>query len=406
MEPTFSYLYSVPYIIFFLIYFGLFLWENKLRNKEEDIKIIRYLGMLVFFVFFGFRGYIDTDFTVYYPLYEMAPEISNTRGIERFFSSLNEDYLLKIEPGFKVVLILLKSITSEYFFLQLVSSFIDVLFLNYFFRKYSPQYILGFIMYFLFSGFIIEVNLIRNSKAIFLFLYSLQFIKDRNPAKYFLFNSIGLLFHSSAIFFFPLYFFLHKKMPQVVVWGTFILGNLLYLAQIKFITPIIVAIGNLLGGTYSLLAEVYSESDLYSTGYGITIGYLEKVLAFILFYKLYEKIKEFIDDEEMLNIWFNLLFIFTMIYLYFSEYSVLIDRMTTLFAACYWILFPYVYAVLNHTFRMAFTLILLLFGTLKTVKSNSIIIRKYSNFIWDKPTVTRAYYIINKHLEKILNPEK
>ncbi|MCX8523564.1 EpsG family protein [Chryseobacterium formosus] len=406
MQPTFSGTYSTPYIILFLIFFILFLWENKLRRNENDIKVVRYLGMLVFFVFFGFRGYIDSDFAVYYPLYEVAPTLFDLKGIAQFFSEMNEDYLLKIEPGFKVLLIILKTISPSYFCLQIFSSLVNVLFLNYFFNKYSPQYVLSFIMFFIFSGLVIEINLLRNSKAIFLFLYSLQFIKERNAAKYFIFNGIGLLFHTSAIFFFPLYFFLHKKINPAFVWGTFILGNVLYLGQIKFITPLIIAIGNLLGGVYSLMTEFYSENSVYSGGYGITIGYLEKVITFIIFYKLYDKVSEYIKDDYLLNIFYNLLFIFTATYLFLNEYSILIDRITTLFAAAYWILFAYLYAVLNRFMKVIFTFVLLLFGILKMYKSNNFIIRNYQNILWDKPSITRAYYIFNKHMDKILNPKK
>ncbi|PJJ67799.1 EpsG-like putative glucosyltransferase [Chryseobacterium geocarposphaerae] len=405
MEPTFSFTYSIPYIILFLIYFVLFLWENKLRNSDRDIKIIRYLGMFIFFIFFGFRGYIDTDFAVYYPLYETAPTLSDFRGISDFFSG-GEDFLLKVEPGFKVILVLLKSINKSYFLLQIVSSFIDVLFLNYFFKKYSPQYILGFIMFLIFSGLVIEINLIRNSKAIFLFIYSLQFIKERNALKYFICNGIGLLFHSSSIFYFPLYFFLHKKLPPQVVWGTFILGNVLYLGQIKFITPIVIGVGNFFGGFYAIMAEAYSKSSMYSDGYGITIGYLEKFLTFIIFYKSYDKIGEYIKDEKLLNIFFNLFFIFTTTYLFLSEYSVLIDRMTTLFVVSYWILYPYLYVVLNRVVKIIFTFVLLLFGILKMYKANNFIIRKYENILWNKPTISRAYFIFNKHIDKILTPKK
>ena len=406
MEPTFSYNYSTPYVILFVIFFLLFLWENKVRKNEGNITLIRYLCMLTFLVFFGFRGYMDTDFVVYYPIYEAAPTLFDIQGVLNFFSGIGNDYLLKVEPGFKLFVIILKSFSEDYFFLQIVSSLIDVLFLNYFFKKYSPQYVLGFIMFLIFSGLIIEFNLIRNSKTIFLFIYSLQFIKDRNAVKYFIFNGIGLLFHSSAIFYFPLYFFLHKKIAPQLVWGGFILGNVIYLGQIKFITPMVVAIGNLFGGVYSLMAEAYSENSLYSTGYGITMGYIEKFFTFILFYYCFNKIGDKIKDKKLHNIFFNLFFIFTITYLFLSEYSVLIDRMTTLFVMSYWILYPYVYAVLERMFRLVFSCVLILFGVYKMVNSNNNIIRKYENILWNKPTITRAYYIINKHLDKILNPKK
>ncbi|REC40405.1 hypothetical protein DRF69_18740 [Chryseobacterium sp. 5_R23647] len=406
MEPTFSYIYSLPYIVLFLMFFLLFLWENKLKKQDADIKIVRYVCMIIFLVFFGFRGYLDTDFMLYYPLYESTPVITDIRGITNFFSINADDFILKIEPGFKVLLVLLKSISPNYFLLQIVSSLIDVLFLNYFFKKYSPQYVLGFMMFCIFSGLIIEINLLRNSKAIFIFIYSLQFLKDRNPYKYFICNSIGLLFHSSAIFYFPLYFFLHKKLHPAFVWGIFVLGNVLYLGQIRFITPLVISLGNLLGGVYELMAEGYSKDSTYSSGYGITIGYLEKIIIFVLIYKFYSKIVECVNDERTVNIFFNLLFLFTSTYLLLSEFSVLIDRITTLFAVSYWILFPYLYATLERWAKMVFSCVLLLFGIYRIYKTNFIITRKYENILWSNPSISKAYYIANKHLEKILNPKK
>ena len=406
MNPTFSYTYSIHYVALFVLLFLLFLWENRIRKSNGDIKTIRYICMLIFFVFFGCRGFLDTDFVLYYSGYESAPTIWNTEGIAKFFSGFNDQYILKIEPGFKVFMILVKSISEEYYFLQLVSALIDILFLNYFLKKYSPQYVLGYIMFLIFSGLIIEFNLLRNSKAIFLFMYSLQFIKERNALKYFLCNGLGLLMHTSAIFYFPLYFFLHKKTPTPIVWGLFIVGNIIYLGQIKYITPMVTAIGNLLGGAYSLMAEFYSEDKLYSSGYGITMGYLEKVLTFLLFYASFKKIGEFIKDEKMHNIFFNLFLIFTATYLFLSEYSVLIDRMTTLFVMSYWILYPYFYVVLQKIFKTVFSVILFLFGIYKMVNSNNNILRKYENILWDNPSSTKAFYIINKNIDKILNPKK
>ncbi|WP_411812278.1 EpsG family protein [Chryseobacterium scophthalmum] len=377
-----------------------------MRKKEGDIKMVRYLCMLVFFVFFGFRGYLDTDFTVYYPLYEMAPTIDDTNGIAKFFSGIHEDILLKIEPGFKVILVLLKSINEDYLTLQIFSSFVNVLFLNYFFKKYSPQYVLGFIMYLIFSGLIIEINLLRNSKAIFLFIYSLQFIKERNAVKFFICNGIGILFHSSAIFFFPLYFFLHKKIPMPFVWGIFLLGNFLFLGQIKYISPIVIAVGNFFGGAYSLLAEAYSNDKLYNSSYSISVGYVEKVFTFIILYQFYKKIGDKIKDDNTLNIFYNLFFIYVITYLFLSEYSVFIDRITTLFIFSYWILYPYLYETLKQELKVVFTVVLLFFGIYKMVYSNNNILRNYENILWDKPTITKAYFIFNKHVYKILDPKK
>ncbi|MPT31744.1 EpsG family protein [Epilithonimonas hungarica] len=406
MQPTFSTTYSYPYIILFLIFFVFFLWENSIRKKDGDIKMVRYFCMLVFFVFFGFRGYLDTDWALYYPLYEKTPTLDDANGIAKYFSSINEDFILKVEPGFKVIFILLKSINEDYFTLQIFSSFVNVLFLNYFFKKYSPQYVLGFIMYLIFSGLIIEINLIRNSKAIFLFIYSIQFIKERKALQFFICNGMALFLHSSAIFFFPLYFFLHKKIPTPLVWGTFLLGNFLFLGQIKYISPIVIAIGDFFGGAYSLLAESYSNNKLYNSSYSISVGYLEKVFTFIILYYSYNKIGSYIKDNKTLNIFYNLFFLYITTYLFLSEYSVFIDRITTLFVCSYWILYPYLYATLKQGLKNVFTAVLLFFGIYKMVYSNNNILRNYENILWDKPTITKAYSIFNKHLDRVLNPKK
>lgn len=405
MEPTFSYIYSIPYIILFFIYFLLFLWENKMRKKNMNIKTIRYFSMFIFVVFFGCRGFIDTDFAVYFPLYENTPTLFDSTRITKYFSNINKDYLTRIEPGFKVFAIILKTISSDYFFLQFVSSLIDIILLDYIFRKYSPQYILSFLVFFIFSGFVIELNLLRNIKSILLFIISLKYIQERNAIKFFILNGIGLLFHSSAIFYFPVYFFLHKKIPLAIVWITFVIGNAIYLAQIKFLTPIVTSLGSLFGGIYSVMADTYSKSDLYSTSHGITLGFIERFLTFIIFYKSYDKVGEYIKNKNLLNIFYNSFFLYSVSYMFLSEYSIFIDRITTLFVFSYWILYAYFFTTLSERIKSLFTIGLFFFGTFKMAKANNIIIRKYENILWNNPNIGNAYYILSKHLDKILNPK-
>jgi hypothetical protein len=190
------------------------------------------------------------------------------------------------------------------------------------------------------------------------------------------------------------------------VWATFLLGNFLFLGQIKYISPIVIAIGDFFGGAYSLLAESYSNNKLYNSSYSISVGYLEKVFTFIILYQFYKKIGEKIKDENTLNIFYNLFFIYITTYFFLSEYSVFIDRITTLFVCSYWILYPYLYATLKQGLKNVFTVVLLFFGIYKMVYSNNNILRNYENILWDKPTITKAYSVFNKHLDRVLNPKK
>ena len=190
------------------------------------------------------------------------------------------------------------------------------------------------------------------------------------------------------------------------VWGTFLLGNVLFLGQIKYISPIVIAVGDFFGGVYSLMAEGYSNNKLYNSSYSISVGYLEKVFTFIILYQFYKKIGEKIKDENTLNIFYNSFFLYAVSYFFLSEYSVFIDRITTLFIFSYWILYPYLYETLKQELKVVFTVVLLFFGIYKMVYSNNNILRNYENILWDKPTITKAYFNFNKHVDKILDPRK
>lgn len=410
MEPTFSYIYSIPYILVYIFYFILFLWENNLKKNNKDIRHIRWACMLVFLGFFGLRGYLDTDFAVYYPLYEDAPTIFDFNKIAKFFSDFNDTNLTRIEPGFKVYLILFKTITSNYYFLQFGSTLLDIFFLNYFFKKYSPQYALSFILFMIFSGIIIEINLLRNIKSIFIFLYSLQYIRKRKILQYYLCMLVAYYFHSSSIFYFPLYFFLHRKLPNIIIWFVFIVGNMVYLMQLKFIAPIVLFITSYLGGAYSLLAEYYTNSDLYSSGYGITIGFVERFFTYIILFLSYNKIRDLIQDKATINIFYNSFFIYFICYTFLSEYSIFIDRVTILFVFSYWILFAYLFVTLNNNLRSKFSFLFFFFGMFKMYKANNFITHDYKNILFEsksyKDAYREAFYIMNKNLDKILNPKK
>ena len=63
-----------------------------MTKKNMNIKTIRHFSMFIFVVFFGCRGYIDTDFAVYFPLYENAPTVFDANGIAKYFSDINNVY--------------------------------------------------------------------------------------------------------------------------------------------------------------------------------------------------------------------------------------------------------------------------------------------------------------------------
>lgn len=388
---TFSYLYSIPYITAFVSYFLLFLLEANYKKKNINTKIIRNICIFIFVIFFGFRAYLYTDYAVYYPIFKETPPLWNFHKVLKFYSINNDLEITRIEPGFKLFLIIVKSFSSNYFVLQFISSLIDLFLLNYFFKKYSIYYALSFALFFVFEGLILEINLLRNIKAILIFLFALQYIDKRKPFHYFGFCFLALLFHSSSIFFFPLYFFLHKKIPQKIIWILFFLGNIIYLAQFQFVANIAEYITNVLGGSYQLMFENYSTDDLYNKSRGITIGFIERCMSFIILFLSYKKISNTLNKPHIVNIFFNSYLIYFISFTFLSEFSIFTERVAPLFIYSYWILYTYYFRILKTKFiRNVFCLGMLIFGCVKIYVGNNNILADYQNILFGNRTFEQA----------------
>ena len=197
-----SYLYSIPYIILFSLFFLLHIISQYSKSEKEEA-IIRYSAMLLYLLFFGFRGYIGADWNNYYPFYKMLPSLfSGGYGTHDFL----------FEPGFLLFSTICKTISSNYHFFIFVNSLVNILLLNIFIKRYLPtrKYVLGIMIFILMGGFNNEIDLLRSSKSVLLFMISIKYIEEKKLSKFLLINLIGLSFHSMSIIFFPLYFFLNR----------------------------------------------------------------------------------------------------------------------------------------------------------------------------------------------------
>ncbi|GAB6011244.1 EpsG family protein [Viscerimonas tarda] len=400
-EPLFSYLYSVPYICLYVYFFALMFLEFRLINKNKDIAIVRYLCISVFLFFFGLRGFINTDWINYYPFFDRLPTIWGGGDMASTFDT-EINGLGTMEPGFKLYSIIIKSIFPNYYCWQFISSLIDVFFLDYFFRKYSKYYALSFILFYIFGGLLIEINLMRNIKSIVLFMYSIKYVENRSMGKYMLINFIGTFIHFTSILYLPLYFVLNKKISNKVIWVVFIIGNLLYLSQAKFMTPALLLFTNLLGGRAGFLTEIYLESGL-STSYGVTIGYIERTASFILFF-LFRK--QILKNFDKANVFFNVYFIYTICFLYFSEFTILVERVPFLFIFVYWILYPaFFYCLKTIRYKFLFVSALFLYGCIKLLMGSSDITSKYHNILFGIESYEEKAAILKDTLKRVLEKD-
>ncbi len=372
--PLYSFSYSIPYIIFFLF---IFLLSFKVK-KESNIQVryFQYYAVaLGFLVFIGFRGFIETDWYGYYDFYEKMPSlVENPEEIKSFF--IHGKWSTR-EKGFMVWTLLLKTISPNYVFFQFMNFFIDFIIIWKLAKRYSKNHIiLCFVFVLLFECLIIFTNLLRNSKSILLFALSLQYVYKRDWKHYFLLNFIGLSMHSTAIFYFPLYFILNKRFSKKLICLIFFIGLCIFTLKIEWVRTVLKFFMPFMPLQLRFITGYYLEME--RTTFGFSIGYIERILSFFLMIiysdRLIEKKKE---NVVLLNVFY----IFIFIYFYFSEISIIIDRFPNLFVFSYWFLYPQLYDCLGRKeWKIVYLLCLLIYGTLRMSRENKFV-NKYDNML-------------------------
>lgn len=385
--PVTSFTYSIPYLGFlaFLIIFSFL--EFRALKYDKSITMIRVFTLIGFLLFIGLRGFVFSDWALYYPLFDKVQTVWEGGLTSVLSQDFTEDFATDVnygktgmEMGFIYSIVLFKSIIPDYFAWVFFSTLVDIILLDIFIRRYSPYYVLSIILFFTFGGLLIECNLMRNVKSILLFLLSLKYLEERKIIPYLIFNSIGLLFHSSAIVFFPLYFFLHKQFPKWLLWSIFVVGLVLTLLQIKYLQPFLLSFAEIIGGRLGVQIKIYLSSDLYGQAYGISIGYIERVLTFLFIIFFQEKLVE----KSRSNIMFiNAYILYFIVFFYFSELMIAVERLSFLVIFGYWILYSQLLHLIRDTYKKLVVFVgLMVFCALKLITMNSVVFSKYDNLIF------------------------
>ena len=163
--------YSLPYILLLTFYgFLAYLYEqidNEFRKKQISI-----VAVLVFFIFFAFRGYLYTDWVSYVQYFE------NIEWDHVIINDIDgEDFK---EPGFALLAVLCKTFVNNYFFLVFVCTSIDTyLFLRFLKHRDINNIALVFMLFITFEGLVIMFNLLRNALSLFIFMNAIEYIEKR-----------------------------------------------------------------------------------------------------------------------------------------------------------------------------------------------------------------------------------
>lgn len=355
---------------------------------------IRALCLCIFIFFFGFRGYIGWDVHSYYPMFTACPQLWNLSA-----QTLQEEVR---EPGFLFYMSFLKSIWNNYHFYILVSTCIDALILNYFFKRYSFNYALCFVI---FMAMLIsfEIDLQRNIKSLLIFMLSIRYIEERRLVPFLILNLLGSTFHLTSLLFIPLYFLLYKALPLKGLILLFIITQVFYFLQIEYLKPLLTYTGILLNNTVGNLLIAYSNSGQFSWSKGISVGHLERALTFLMILLYYRKL---LLAKPSNVIFINLFIIYACIQVFFAELSTLCNRLALLFAFSYLVVWPELFRCLrlrsNRLFALSF---IFLYTILKVADYNSGIFFQYDNVLFGATSFEERHTIFYLNASELMNQQ-
>lgn len=394
-------MYFLPYILFFSV---IFILSFRLTSGNAIAlrcysKTAEIYTLLLFFVFFGLRGYVYSDCLTYEVFFSNLPSFFD--GIKKVLFSYKKN---GFEPGFFWISVIVKTIFPDYLALQFTLAVINFLVLFKLFDTYVPNHKnLCFLVFFCYYGIITYFNLLRNCLAISCFIISIKEVECKNYLKYLAWNLFGALFHSSALVYIPLYFLLGKEYKRRHILFMFVFGLFVFLLRIRWLSVILASVAGHFSGHIVERIIRYMASEKFSASYGISFGFIERFINFVVVFWCSERLKR---RNQYLNIILNIFYLYIFIWLYCSEMYILVQRLPLLFVFSYWIVLPSVFEVLGNENKKLFLIFVLSVGMMKIVKDNSNILMRYDNLLTGIQTVDERRHIFRKNIDIILGGAK
>jgi len=360
----------LPYCLLLIILFILAYCEHKLDSDQR--KWPRAITFTLLLFFFGLRGFIMDDWIVYFVHFTESDFSMFSTGENITSNDIN------MEPFYSLFVVCFKFISKDYFVFQFFCTLLQLILLFRFFSQYIHNYTFGCILFLAFGGLIMVTNLIRNTFAILIFANCIQYILERKFLPYILGCAIAALFHTSALLFIPLYFFIHfslsKKTFAIITISAcvffIIQGQLLsfisnYLADLDYVFA---------QKVYIYIQDESAESSMLS------LGFIERVATMFIIWFFYDKLT---TQHKSATIFINITLIYFCIQCLLRENRLLADRFAFLFAMGYWILWTYIPKLFEAKYNRNITYFAIcIYAILKMIVYTNKPVAKYENVLF------------------------
>lgn len=341
-------------------------------GKNERKKHMLFVFSIILLIgFLGLRGFIGWDWWAYYPSYNNLPNGFN------------------YEIGYEIWSNIFYKIGLSYHHFTFINTVADILILAYVLKKYSKYPIFSMFLFLAVQGLSFEVDLLRNAKAVLLFIISIQFIKERKLIPFLILNILGMTFHMSSVIYLPMYFILNRNYSRKIVLPLIILGNIYYLFDTKLFTHILEYMSSVLPAAVG--GKITSYLSIIPQNYKLPVGtlYFERLVTFIMVFFFLHKEKNHREKENPYSlIMENSFYIFYLIFLFTSEFFIASTRIGILFIYANWFLWGDIIENLRDTkIKAAVFLIAVLIGGNRIYNhfdfNGNKILYRYENIITD-----------------------
>lgn len=297
MIQAFIVYFSLMSLMLFLALKGKFVFIQDSFNlrKNNNYIIISIISIFIFSIVIGLRYYVGGDYVGYlddFNYFNLGISYFNTR----------------YELGYYTLMVILKFLKLAYPFLFIAISFLQILFIYKWASNY--KFLLPWIIYFYFTTLYLfeSMNLMRQAIAFSLLLYSTIYITKSEKLKFAFTVIFAFIFHKSAIFFLPFYFFVNKDwIKNKYIQITLLLASF-YFAEFLFETFFqkIEVIAILLNYEHysKLTSDLFLEVDVQGMGLGIYF-----ILTIDMLILLYSNKLKNMFKENSFNIYYNMFFI-------------------------------------------------------------------------------------------------
>ena len=341
-------------------------------GKNERKKHMLFVFSIILLIgFLGLRGFIGWDWWAYYPSYNNLPGGFN------------------YEIGYEIWSNIFYKIGLSYHHFTFINTVADILILAYVLKKYSKYPIFSMFLFLAVQGLSFEVDLLRNAKAVLLFIISIQFIKERKIIPFLILNILGMTFHISSIIYLPMYFILNRNYSRKIILPLIILGNIYYIFDTKIFIHILEYMSSVLPAAVG--GKITSYLSIIPQNYKLPIGtlYFERLVTFIMVFFFLHKEKVSREKENQYSlIMENSFYIFYLIFLFTSEFFIASTRIGILFIYANWFLWGDIIENLRNTkIKVAVFLIAVLIGGNRIYNhfdfNGNKILYRYENIITD-----------------------